>query len=69
MKRSPAQRARRLRQIDAKREALAAELRAIIAEARALENEESWSRGFRVPLRGRALIVEMDRAQAGRAVA
>ena len=66
---TPAQRARRLRQIDARREALATELRALIEEARPLENEESWTRGFRVPLRGRTLILEMDRREAGRAVA
>ena len=64
-----AQRARRLRQIDARRESLTAELRDLIAEARPLENEQSWSMGFHVPLRGRVLISEMDRAEAGRAVA
>ncbi|BCA57736.1 hypothetical protein [Sphingomonas sp. HMP6] len=59
---TPAQRARRLRQIDARRESLTAELRTLIAEARALENEQSWAMGYRVPLRGAVLIAAMDRA-------
>lgn len=60
---SPAQRIRRLRQIDARRATIEAELRAIDAEARALENEHSWSLGFGVPIRGKALIAEIDRLQ------
>ena len=63
------QRARRLRQIDTRRESLTAELRALIEEAHPLENEQSWAMGFRVPLRGRVLIGEMDRAEAGRKAA
>lgn len=69
---SPAQRLRRLRQIDARRATLEAELRALDTEARPLENEHSWSLGFRVPLRGKALIEEADRlarVEEGRAVA
>ncbi len=69
---TPAQRIRRLRQIDARRTAIEAELRALDAEARPLENEHSWSLGFRVPLRGKALIDEADRLARvgeGRAVA
>lgn len=58
---TPAQRLRRLRQIDARRTAIEAELRALTDEARPLENEHSWSLGFRVPLRGKALIEEADR--------
>ena len=67
---TPAQRARRLRQIDARRDALAAELRALDLEARPLENLHSWSLGIQVPLRGKKLIAEMDRvAGQGRAAA
>jgi hypothetical protein len=69
---TPPQRLRRLRQIDARRTTLEAELRALDTEARPLENEHSWSLGFRVPLRGKALIDEADRLQRveeGRAVA
>jgi len=66
---TPAQRQRRLRQIHAKRQALQAELRALDVEAAPLENEESWSLGFRVPLRGERLIAEMDRQGAQRRAA
>lgn len=66
---TPAQRQRRLRQIDARRAVLADELRTLIAEARALENEQSWAMGYAVPLRGAVLIQAMDRADAGRDVA
>jgi hypothetical protein len=57
-----AQRARRIRQLDARREALNAELRAIEAEAAPLEREHSRSLGFGFPpLRGKALLDVMDR--------
>lgn len=61
---TPAQRARRLRQIDTRRDALQAELRQLDAEARPIENEHSWFLGYRVPLRGKALIEEIDRLAA-----
>lgn len=63
-----AQRARRLRQIHARRKALHDELRALDVEALPLENAESLSRGFRVPLRGARLIDAMDREAALAAV-
>ena len=62
---TPAQRARRIRQIDARRTALALELRALDNEARPLEIEHSRSLGFSFPpLRGKALIAVMDREEA-----
>lgn len=61
---TPAQRARRLRQIAARRDALHAEIRALDIEARPLENEHSWSLGYRVPLRGRKLLDAMDAHEA-----
>lgn len=55
------QRQRRLRQIHTRTKALQAELRALETEARPLENEQSWAMGYRVPIRGDALLAEMDR--------
>jgi hypothetical protein len=64
---TPAQRARRLRQINARREALNAELRELDREAHPLELEHSRSLGYSFPpQRGRALIAIMDRLE-GRA--
>lgn len=64
-----AQRARRIRQIDARRAAIAAELRALDIEARPIEIEHSRSLGYSFPpLRGKMLIDVMDREEA-RAVA
>ena len=59
-----AQRSRRLRQIDARCDALRAELRDLEAAARALENEQSAAMGYRMPLRGKTMIAAMDRAVA-----
>ena len=59
-----AQRSRRLRQIDARCDALRAELRDLEAAAHALENEQSLAMGYRVPLRGKTMIAAMDRAAA-----
>jgi hypothetical protein len=62
------QRARRLRQIHARRHAIDLEIRSLDTEARGLENEHSWALGFKVPLRGRRLIDEMDRLDGDRKV-
>ncbi len=59
-----AQRSRRLRQIDARCDALRAELRELEAAAHALENEQSRLMGYRMPLRGKMMIAAMDRAVA-----
>lgn len=63
---TPAQRARRIRQLVAERERVTRRDREIVAELRSLENAHSWSLGFRVPLRGDRLLAEMDRRE-GRA--
>lgn len=59
-----AQRSRRLRQIDARCDALRAELRELEAAAHALENEQSRLMGYRMPLRGKIMIQALDRAVA-----
>lgn len=66
---TPAQRARRIRQIAARRAQLAAEDRALELEAGPLEREHSRSLGYSFPpLRGKALLDVMDRAEVrGRA--
>lgn len=61
---TPAQRARRIRQINDRRAALAVEDRRLEAELRPLESQESRSLGIFVPLRGSTLLQEMDRRDA-----
>lgn len=61
---SPAQRARRIRQIAARRAQLAAEDRALELEAGPLEREHSRSLGYSFPpLRGKALYDVMEREE------
>ena len=60
-----ADRERRIREIAARRAAIAAEDRLLDLEAGPLEREHSRSLGFSFPpLRGRALLEVMDRAAA-----
>ena len=62
---TPAQRVRRIRQIDARIDALQAEIRALSDELRPLEIAHSQSLGYRFPpLKGKALIEVMDREDA-----
>lgn len=69
---SPIQRSRRIRQLNARKDQLASELRAIEAELSPLERDESRSMGyfFGGTLRGRALLAAMDTRDAqGKGVA
>lgn len=58
------QKANRLRQVNSRRSTLESELRSLNGEARALENELSWSMGYRMPLRGVVLVDAMERSAA-----
>lgn len=59
---TPAQRARRIRQINARLDALEAERRAIMAELHPIETEHSRLLGYSFPpMRGKALLAIMDR--------
>lgn len=68
MKSTP-QRQRRIRQLNARRATLTADLRAIEAELHPLETEESWSRGYRCVQRGKSLLDIMDREDSREGVA
>jgi hypothetical protein len=59
---TPLQRARRIRQLNARLDAIEAERRAVTAELHPLETEHSRSLGFSFPpLRGKRLLEVMDR--------
>lgn len=65
---TPAQRSRRIRQCNARLDALEAERRAILAELHPLETEHSRSLGYSFPpMRGKALLAIMDRELGSKA--
>lgn len=70
---TPRQRARRIRDLYARLARIEEERRQIVAGLLPLETEESWSMGFRCVMRGKTLLIEMDRrdaaAEKGRVVA
>lgn len=61
---TPRQRARRIRDINARLARIEEERRDIATSLATLENAHSWEMGFKVPLRGKTLLAEMDRRDA-----
>jgi hypothetical protein len=57
---SPAQRARRIRQLNDRLASIEAERRQIVHDLLPLETEECWSLGYRCVVRGDRLIAAMD---------
>lgn len=65
---TPLQRARRIRQLNARLDAIEVERRAILAELHPIETEHSRSLGYSFPpMRGKALIAVMDRELGSKA--